>query len=321
MNFVVFILLLTALFGALIFLASNIQSFFIGKAYDGIKYQEVAQFYLVKNIFLLIVLLEAPLILISISLGMMGSLFIQYYDDPFLASFAIPALIGLFLITLMTVYVHKGPAQSLLYACSNHPQLGNVYTNNSLFLFSLIQTPLIFCLVIFFMAFLKVNNIINSLASLEYIGFINGSSVLNVAIAGLFVTSAIGNYITEITKAGSIFPNRFIEYVKQGILSLALIEAPLVFTVLINILIILKVGYDSLISILIVFFLGLIFSFSAGFLSKHSSRIASSGIKSSMVESVDIKKIHRMVFISQVFLDARLLYIFIIVILIFQYMV
>lgn len=321
MVLIIFILFLAMLFGLLILGASTVQSFFIKYSYLMIDQQPYAQHFLTRQTFLLLILLEAPLILISVGLGMLSAIFFKYEMATQMIFFGLLALFSLCLIALFTIYLYKKPAQYFLHACALHPLEGPKYINSSIFLLSLMQTPLIFSLVIFFIGFFLFSGIVNFFSEESiFKSIIWGSAIFGTTISSIGVCLGISIYIKSIAHAGSLFPDRFSAYVKHGLLACALIEAPLIFSILISLLMITKIFILNIVSVIIISFVGILFSSVSSYLSYTSALIASQGIYFIDKEGLDIKKGMSLSFLSQLFLDARLLYLFVIVIIIlYQY--
>lgn len=300
--------LIAVLSGLLFYLLTKVQGALSSTAYFGVNRQPYAAFILSKSHGILQALFEAPLFLTAVcaSYVVISS---SINSDMKMWSIVF-LLFGLGVSALATIHYSAKPAKEFMKAFAAHPDYAPGIFNTVLVFVSLMQTPFIFSLVSIFLAVMKIQDACSNQA----IGVIMLAPVL-VCFAAWGALRGMSLAIVSLSQVAVYAPHHFKSGLGKIFISLGLIEAPVLFAFLVSLLCMtLNMPYAG--TFFIVGFLIFLFIITAIQVSYSSASIIASEI-AHWYSNYGLKdSLSRISLLAQIFLDARILYMFIVTLLI-----
>ncbi len=287
------------------------QGFVSSLAQAGVSRQPSSAHSMGKSHFLLLVLFEAPALLSGVCAGYAMTLI--SIQAPLLALSIFFLIVSLAVVAISTVKYSSAPSSAFLLALAAHPQNSSQVANNALIFLSLMQTPLIFSLVSVFFAVVRLKSAI----TLPWITFfMMGMAPLLIAITGCGLLRGMNMYITEIALVAHYLPHAFRKILGEGLVALALIEAPLLLSFVIAMFVMTLDITNTFSSGIIIISALILFGVVAAVVSYQSASSAALAVAHWRKNYIIKESITRLSFLSQVLLDTRVLYMFVVVLLI-----
>jgi len=268
-----------------------------------------------KYLLIILSILESPLIFSS--LGIISVVISLLKIDNFYINLL--AIFYFFLISFIAINVIlycKNPVINFLNNFSAHPQNEKLFSSKTIVVLSLFQTPLLFTLVIIW---LHLSSLINSI---ENNSFSILKIVFSISLSLMFVISALGIlkgmnfFITSFSNIGIYFSSIIRKISESNFYTtIGLIEASIIFPFIINLIFLSFLKESKIIdyNFLIFPFLFLIFGFIVYYVSLKSGKISANNFLILKKNNEIEKEIISLNFISQILLDARIIYFFIII--------
>lgn len=295
---------------------SFVQSIAAVSSLEGIYLQPYSADIVKKNYFLITALLELPLILSFLSLGYIYTL--CKYNIWGLAIIMFILCCGVIIISSKIIKSCEKIMYSFLLTIAHHPLGVRSLFNKFIILLTMIQAPLLLFLIAI---------IVNSsyiIASISYTELLFDSEA--IIIAGLMIM-CIGlayGVLIGIEKAGySLWKNSFYapsfcgRVYSSFIISMGLIELPLFLGLIINVFVLQSLVNDIDKGYAIVIFCASLFFAALSYLvTTYSGKMIGYALSKGSNDSEREKKIISVALWAQFFIDARILYMFIIVIII-----
>lgn len=282
---------------------------------EGILKQPYSFDILKKQQILILALLDAPIILSAILISYINNLLKYKFEYSYVIFIAY--FISLTIVCVLTTYSFNIATKNFLYSISAHPQKGNILSSRLIFSFSILQAPLIISIVAIFININLIKNLLNiypvALNLNKIILF--SSSIISTSISAAGSILGIKKLTESFAKLNIYFLSIAEKNFLNFIFSIGLIDAPFIFSFLVNLLIgnatkNINNNFEIiLMSILILFFGIICFT-----VSLNSGKVASISMNSLSQDFKKNKNIFSICILSQIFLDARVLYMFIIVI-------
>jgi F0F1-type ATP synthase membrane subunit c/vacuolar-type H+-ATPase subunit K len=282
------------------------------QSFLSIKNQPFSQFFIQKNFILGIIFFETPTILAVVS-----SLFIIplcSYEHKGIGVLIGMCCVLISLIASVTLYYSNIIIKKSINACAAHPSISDKIHNYFLIHISIIQTPLLITMITLLLSSKYALNICE-----KNIFIISNSLYALCFLLGMMIFVSLGA-IQGISKIAASF-NQLISYhpnlvnaiFPRTILSIGLVEAPVIFSLIIFILLY-QGNYQTSASLTSIIG-SLIFGIGAGISSNLSGTTSTYAIKN-ITNQEDISRYTPITFFSQMLIDTRVLYLFIVVMMI-----
>jgi F-type H+-transporting ATPase subunit c len=284
---------------------------------ESMKIQPASHSTLLKYLVLSVSTIESPLIFSSIA----ASFVIFAASNILLPQFSISCIfyfIAISIIASATAYTCGHAAKNYLRSLSAHFSFEGFISQKLIIGLSLLQTPLLFSLILIWLhTSLLQASFENENLNLFKIA-LSSSLCLMMAFASAGVLIGMGNIVKKYGKICIFFPEDAQTLSTRFFLMLGLVEAPIIFPFIINFILLHKLSATSILFTLQEYSLSIIlpiFGIIVGYVSKKSGTMVAHNFQV-MVKDENIKKATiSLTFLSQILLDARILYAFLIIIL------
>lgn len=312
-NYIIYYFFMVIILLGIIFFILKSQSNINNLIEDGMLIQPYSVKSLKKEQFVILVLLEAPIILTSVLIFFLYS--IIGYQIPYFYILIFSYIFSVGLTSCFTIIKYNDGVKFFIKAFSAHPQKSSSFANKLILSLSLLQAPLIVVIVSIFVNIININNFLSinhNIISLENI-FIASLSVFLVSIASVGAIIGIGKITESYAKKNIFYSISSEKNFINLILGIGLVEAPFIFSFITS-LFILKIIFKITTYVIPIIFLTLAFAFVAFFTSYKSGLISAKGFDL-VDENMNKNKIlFSITILGQILLDARILYMFILLI-------
>jgi F0F1-type ATP synthase membrane subunit c/vacuolar-type H+-ATPase subunit K len=284
---------------------------------ESIKIQPASHSTLFKYLVLSVSTIESPLVFSSIA----ASFVIFAASNILLPQFSISCLFyftAISIISSATAYACGHAAKNYLRSLSAHFSLEGFFSQKLIVALSLLQTPLLFSLILIWLhtSLLQASFYNDSLNLLKIL--LSSSLCLMMAFASTGVLIGMGKIVKKYGKICIFFPEDAQTLSTRFFLMLGLVEAPIIFPFIINFILLHKLSATSILFTLQEYSLSIIlpiFGIIVGFVSRESGTMVAHNFQV-MIKNENIKKTSiSLTFLSQILLDARILYAFLVIIL------
>jgi F0F1-type ATP synthase membrane subunit c/vacuolar-type H+-ATPase subunit K len=268
-----------------------------------------------KNLVITLSVLETPIIFSSIGIALAAT-FIGGINDIRTTLTIVSYFITIASVGAFTAYACSKPAKSFLNAISAHPQYEGAISQKLIILLSLLQTPLLFTLITIWIHLNLIKNadLIGILTNERL--FLSACLCITMGISVIGVLNGLTKLMNTFSSLGIYFQSSLKPVSANLFFMLGLIETPVIFPFLIQFLntkllngaVSIAPKYIYTLSILYI-----MFSLGLSYVAYKSGDVASKGIEL-VIKNKNLKKnIFPLSLIAQILLDARTIYIFVII--------
>jgi F0F1-type ATP synthase membrane subunit c/vacuolar-type H+-ATPase subunit K len=290
--------------------SSYIFTYVTRRSHNSLFYQPYSQDIIKKNYMLALVFFETPTILAAIagffmmsllksSLGYVGILILIYS-------------VCMIVIACATQYASNNIAKKFFRVFAAQPLYASANQNAFLVYLSIIQTPLLLSMIALLMGCNHAKDLIESGMSYMNVIFLSGL-LIGLVSAGVGAIGGIVRISNAYTDVVEFHPGVIKSLIPRTILSIGLVEAPVIFSLLVYIILYKGVYNDSVIHLYGIIVSAIIFGVTAGISSYLSGKSAGDVIVYNTDEA-NIKRFSSIALFSQMLIDTRVLYLFIIII-------
>jgi F0F1-type ATP synthase membrane subunit c/vacuolar-type H+-ATPase subunit K len=281
---------------------------------NGMLFQGYAFNVLKRNYLIIFAIFETPIILVAVMIIYLYNFFSSSYI--YLSIFLLASIISIALVSFFTALFYHKPSERFLSSIAAHPNLGGLTSGQLILCLSLIQTPLLITLISIIINCIFLNDVLikDIFIPINKI-LILSSNVLLVAIASSGSVIGMQEIIQKYANINIFYPSVSEKNFLNLIISLGLIEAPFIFSFIINLLIVGLIDLPNNNILWIFVFVPLIFGIVAGYAAYQSGVVAARGFSFISENEEKNKKIRTIALFSQIILDSRVLYMFVIIIL------
>jgi len=268
--------------------------------------------WLKQSSFILFVFLETPFILLGIIIGYLFTI-INSISNNVIPYFLIYPL-GVISVAIITIISCGKFSISLLKGIESHSWKGSAIFNRLIITCSLLQTPLIIIILSVFMNSMQLEKLFLKPNFFPSIALLNIGSFCGISIGAIGVVKGIAEVISGFSELCVRLPSLIDSRSSSLFVSIGICEAAIVFPFIVNFLILsMKTNSQTMIIAMdnIIFVILILLGITVSVVSAISGKIIRKAFASFVSDDTQNTVIFSNGIISQILLDARILYVFI----------